>query len=732
MVSHIQYNLGQASKTSRKAPLDSKQKLAVSSIVKAVNDESKDKTVNLMRAEDALEAVKILLHTSLATMCYLRNLCPDECFRDRYFGRLPGQHIKLSYSKFIEGTYPPNIGQHHTTTKTLIRGKSDGRGDQILDWLELGVFDALYRSVLASMRVTLFVDKPSPANVVEAYTYTFKYLNDTGSLPRGLAGMEISGLSSKALAVEDVQLGVIAIVRRLVLVDQTLPALPGEKLLIQLFYTDDCPRHYEPPGFEKCDDWTIYFPKDERTRQDVLKIGLLETGFHEVGLEVTALRCEGLDSDDPDERGELPSDLHFTNKVPQEACTTVMGDASEPQSASQDKAGADNVQCLHKMLPRLLKLHPFSQDNDLVETQQTNDNTNSTDGAETSLLVRKTASLSQDKLLELSQDQAELLSSGRIAGQKTAHKRKPAITPDGDVVRCQCDRNKDEGAMLFCDYCETWQHGDCYGYSGLEDSRIPIVHACYRCLLGKSEGQLLSRMKLLCWIRRGLKVLDEDGYPSSNKDFANLLHCDAKIATAVTARLLEEGFIRASPNAVSKGFGQKGLAKYQVVTTPDIMSKRALQYLDPLVDIAQHYSVSTESTPLDYSLNFETLPAPPDASIVAGNDSILQYSTLERMRKHESNNTDDDELEPILPQISSTRLAGKRAVPPQTTDKLPAAGNPATTVLGNEHDSLHASLDPPVSSSKRPSPPATGSRVSSRKRVKSSRGIEPVDVAFDA
>ncbi len=97
------------------------------------------------------------------------------------------------------------------------------------------MFDALDRKVLATMRITIFVDKPSPTNIVEAYTYHFKYLVGTGDLPRKLTGMEVSSSSGEALAVADVQQGVIDIVRRLVLVDQTLPALPGVNLLAILW-----------------------------------------------------------------------------------------------------------------------------------------------------------------------------------------------------------------------------------------------------------------------------------------------------------------------------------------------------------------------------------------------------------------------------------------------------------------------------------------------------------------
>ncbi|KAI9699993.1 MAG: DNA binding protein [Candelina mexicana] len=734
MVAPVQRGFGQAPTILRKAPLGSKQKLAINSMGRAVNEDCRDRSVDLMRPKDGLEAIKILLHTSQtdtfhsagdhvlstvfhklvvqyidANAVFNSNLCTDECFRDRFFGRLSGQHIKLSYSKFIEGTYPGALGEHHTTTKTLIRGKGDGRADQMLDWLELGVFDALERNVLASMRVTIFVEKPSPANVVEAYTYTFRYLTSTGGLPIGLAGMEVSGLSSKALAVADVQLGVIQIVRRLVLVDQTLPALPDNRFLnIQLFYTDDCPRNYEPLGFEKCVDWTIYFPKDERIKRDTLKIGRLDTGFHEVGLEVTALHCVGIDGDDPEERGELPLDLHYTNRIPGNEGSAVVGEASDTQLATQERVAADRVSALQRMaLP-----HPFTQDSSLVDTQQPNSKLNLNEGAGTSPLVVTPPSLSQAKTLELRQHQAELLSSGRIAGQKMIRKGKPTLTPGGDVVRCQCDWNKDEGDMVH-----------------FSERRLlaPLTNRSNR----GSDDQILAMMKLLCLIRRAFRIIDKDGYPTSNKDFAKQLHCDAKTATAVTARLVEEGFLTGSPVTSSTGSSQKGMAKYRAVITPDVMSRRAHQYLDPLVNIAQYYSVPAESTSLDYSLNFETLPAPPGASITACKQSTLRFSPAKHMTEPESSTTDDDELAPILSRTSSTRLADECAIPPRLNSKLSAAGEPATTDLSIDGDSTHASLDQAVSSSKRLRSAGTASRVLSRKRVKSSRVIKPIDVAFE-
>ncbi len=110
-----------------------------------------------------------------------------------------------------------------------------------------------------------------------------------------------------------------------------------------------------------------------------------------------------------------------------------------------------------------------------------------------------------------------------------------------------------------------------------------------------------------------------------------------------------------------------------------------------------------EATPLDYSLNFETVTAPPEASTAAGDQSMLQFSA-ERIAEPESNTTDDDELVPVVSRTSLSRFTGKSAMPTQVSNRL-----------GSKRQSSAVDVLP-------------------RKRARGGRGsraIQPLDVALE-
>lgn len=66
--------------------------------------------------------------------------------------------------------------------------------------------------------------------------------------------------------------------------------------------------------------------------------------------------------------------------------------------------------------------------------------------------------------------------------------------------------------QVLCTTCDTWQHISCYGYRGRDDPRLPSEHACYKCLLEEKEAPLLREMKNLALMRRGVHLMEEDGY----------------------------------------------------------------------------------------------------------------------------------------------------------------------------------------------------------------------------
>jgi hypothetical protein len=165
----------------------------------------------------------------------------------------------------------------------------------------LGIFDALEKNVLAAVQFAIFLDKTKPEDIAESYTFSFKYQCDISCGTRRLSGMDVAGPSGQSITLRSARDNLQLFLRSLCAITSLLPPLPGmtipwitscmllianccfceaeRYLSIRLYYTDDCPREYEPPGFKKCESNPMYFSESEDLKVAKEKIWM-ETGIH--------------------------------------------------------------------------------------------------------------------------------------------------------------------------------------------------------------------------------------------------------------------------------------------------------------------------------------------------------------------------------------------------------------------------------------------------------------------
>jgi meiosis-specific protein HOP1 len=140
----------------------------------------------------------------------------------------------------------------HQNLKLLVRGTNQ-KTDAILDLLvscscfadcsrlwrlnpnqENGIFDALKKCFLAAIQLTIFVDKNAPHNILESYTFSFKYSGELGDLDKSLVGITFETTDTNCDA--DVETrksarrGLEMIIRRLLLLNAFFPNLPSMKI----------------------------------------------------------------------------------------------------------------------------------------------------------------------------------------------------------------------------------------------------------------------------------------------------------------------------------------------------------------------------------------------------------------------------------------------------------------------------------------------------------------------
>ncbi|KAF8912012.1 HORMA domain-containing protein [Gymnopilus junonius] len=263
----------------------------------------------------SLAAVQTLLRASLGCITFLRNLLPDDNFSESYFTSVDeaaSSHISLSGSSASQESVNPRRTVNGFKVMTIARGYTD-EADKILNYLENGIFDALEKGYLRSFIFAIYLDNKDPNNIVEAYTFNFKYHTIPGSgvtLPvMSLASGQNVPLDKRKAAIEDpvsmaimkgrtptlkdVKMSVKSMLKTLIQAMHRMEDLPRRRFAtFKVFYTDGTPLDYEPPNFQAGDvdkDRWFFMTHDLDEVPDRCSIGTIQTGHHSVKLSVTSI-----------------------------------------------------------------------------------------------------------------------------------------------------------------------------------------------------------------------------------------------------------------------------------------------------------------------------------------------------------------------------------------------------------------------------------------------------------
>ncbi|EDN08718.1 predicted protein [Histoplasma mississippiense (nom. inval.)] len=474
--------------------------------------------------DQSLALVQIMLHASFGTLFYLRRNIQER----------RAQPLKI-----------------------IVRGKNP-KADKLLDLLEHGIFDAIEKSFLEAVQMTVFVDKTESSHVLESYTFTFKYIggckqkgagDDIGKRLSSVV-LESTGCTADMKTVRTARRGLEMIVRRLI-------TLSERYMEIHLFYTEGSPPEYEPPGFKTAEHNDLLFAQNELWSRETQSCGAMETGIHSVGLKISSLKWSGTDYPSSEYVPEIPADIGYSDRVRRDedigisdVDTAVRDLGLSTQESSQVSTQTRQDEALKRDLQKMIPLATSTPDSDFIPTQRNPDP-----------LQAATAKpqLSQVKILQLGA-RNQVLDSLRYDQNK---ERSGPCHPG--IVRCECGSNSDSPSMLQCAFCKTRQHPTCYGFAHAQDPAIPETQACYKCLLEPQERDLVQDMRTLVLLRRALLVIVEEGYPNRVRDFAQKLNCNGQTIVQITDMLRKQGFLLATPGLQVKGVLGKGASEVHPV-----------------------------------------------------------------------------------------------------------------------------------------------------------------------
>ncbi|RAL03820.1 putative meiosis specific protein Hop1 [Aspergillus ibericus CBS 121593] len=676
-----------------------------------------------LKQQQSLEMVQTMLHVSFGTLFYLREFLPLPCFDDRDL-REAQRESRLSYRQFIDKQahgevlarmtdVPFGKGKKGQPLKIILRG-SDPKADMILDILETGIFDALSRNVLEAVQLTILVDKNAPENVLESYTFSFKYTGEAGDVNSRLDSLSIEpvGCVADMKSAQAARIGLETIVRRLITLSAFLPTLPNKRNLgVHLFYTDDCPPDYDPPGFNgAANDDMIKFPLNENWKRESQSCGQMDSGWHTVGLKVTSLKWTGPEPEGSEAPPQIPPDLEYNDPVQRlediglenkEDIMRTLGRRNStstenrsrpddnlplsPQRTNDNVVSTQDLIEKHQLQMMLPSQATGGSDSDLAPTQPLKPSVTLEDG---------NASLTKSRKFVLTEESRNRMQEYLRSQDLDASKK----VEDQSAIRCQCGWEGEEAAMVECAFCHTRQHLLCYGYEDALDQQVPEVHACYQCLLRPDESQLLHEMNSLVLLRRAVRIILDEGYPSRTSLFMQKLHCNGQTIVQITDILRKRKLLLPTPGSKAKGFMRKGLPKFIIPSSEAIQQRLQSEILSPMIKIQHHYAQDSlqNSLQLSQSVNGDEL------------DSIAKSLSQE-----ESGSETQDEKKTHDPTEEPTEVLEE-----SQSRKRKAS-------LTNEHSQPNAAKD--VAQKNEPTPRRSSDRI--LRKDSKNQGQSPIRVA---
>ncbi|KAF8969871.1 HORMA domain-containing protein [Flammula alnicola] len=266
------------------------------------NQQTRNATQSISQTQ-SLAAVQTLLRAGLGTITYLRNLLPEDNFTRSHFTSIDDSSSSQPDGSQESTSSRTNVSGFRITTIT--RGYTD-EADRILNYMEYGIFDALEKRYLRSFIFGIYLDTKDPTNIVEAYTFNFKYHMIPGSdvfVPViSLAEDRKKNVEDpvaraikkgRAPTLKDVKTSVKSLLKTLIQAISNMDVLPRRRFAtFKVFYTEETPPDYEPPHFEPGDvdrDKWFFMTHDLDEVPERTSIGKLETGHHSVHLNVSSI-----------------------------------------------------------------------------------------------------------------------------------------------------------------------------------------------------------------------------------------------------------------------------------------------------------------------------------------------------------------------------------------------------------------------------------------------------------
>ncbi|CAL8580240.1 hypothetical protein XPA_005970 [Xanthoria parietina] len=487
--------------------------------------------------QQSFAMVYTLLHSSLAQITYLRHLFPNPCFEDRSFDAIRidaedyYQHRtsdRPSVKKQRTRLDPMDQPASSRTLKLLVQHSHPGVMT-FLHWLN-GILQGILKQTTTAAQFCICADPTNRSNILESYTFRFHYHQG-----RHLADLAVSGSSTSPTSITSARSGLDELFKGISSSIEKMPDLPNTRFLTcHLFHLPEPCCDFQLYGFVLSSERRLTVPDDSDWRPNFIKAGSMDSGHHQVSLNITHMQLVGEDQVNPDDLYGIPERMHYHRtmsrvvdspqdraKVRSNDCFPLFGDKSEQPGISYPAWNEGGIHIPPNPLDTLGS-NP-SKGRTLPETSPSTIIANLTKGcSHVSQSVQDDFIATQR--LPAPDPSQHYIRLSRETARRLEERGAPDWTAseDGEHVYCQCNFNQEEGKIVQCTYCKNWQHDHCYGYisSVLPDAD---AHACYRCLFAQDDPTKLRQLENLALARRCLWLLYGPNPPSTQAELKRRL-----------------------------------------------------------------------------------------------------------------------------------------------------------------------------------------------------------------
>ncbi|KAI7482037.1 hypothetical protein KC351_g6009 [Hortaea werneckii] len=166
-------------------------------------------------------------------------------------------------------------------------------------------------------------------------------------------------------------------------------------------------------------------------------------------------------------------------------------------------------------------------------------------------------------------------------------------TKKGHILLCQCGLKEEEGDMVQCETCHTWQHLPCYGFTGLDDPRLYDKHTCYHCLLADDKTDSFEALQRLVQKRRIMHFIIQHGVRSQT-EFVDDVRMPVDVAGPIYQMLKSAGYFVPATGSNKAEYKKTGRPLFVAVRDGPNYEKMLTTLFDPLTLIAHHYQVPSK------------------------------------------------------------------------------------------------------------------------------------------